>query len=63
VRGVLPRVDALNPTARDGVTIFRIWTKEYSASQAAATLELDSSHMSTAQMLADLARNRITRRR
>jgi len=63
VRGVLPRVDALNPTARDGVTIFRIWAKEYSAAGAAATLELDSSRLSTAHMLADLARNQITRRR
>lgn len=63
VRGVQPRVDALNATARDGVTIFRIWAKEYSAADAAATLELDSSYLTTARMLADLARNRITRRR
>lgn len=63
VRGVLPRIDALNPVARDGVTVFRIWSKEYSVARAAASLELDSSYLNTAQILADLARNRITRRR
>ncbi len=63
VRGILPRPDALNATARDGVTVFRIAASEYSASAAAATLELDSSPPSTARMLADVRQlaDRVTR--
>ncbi|WP_194821314.1 hypothetical protein [Micromonospora sp. S-DT3-3-22] len=53
VRGILPRTDALNPTAsRDGVTIFRIVGSEYRASDAAATLDLDSYAPSTARLIA-----------
>lgn len=62
VRGVLPRVDALNATARDGATVFRVWSREYSTAAAAATLELDSYAPSTARALAD-AKPVITRRR
>ncbi len=65
VRGILPRPDALNATARDGVTTFRIRAAEYRVSDAAATLELDSYAPSTARALADaqtLARYAITRR-
>lgn len=51
VRGVLPRVDALNST-RDGVTIFRIVSVEYRAQDAAAVLELDSYSRSVTQGLA-----------
>jgi hypothetical protein len=42
VQGILPRVDALNATARDGVTIFRVISTEFSSSDGAVTLELDS---------------------
>ncbi|MDP9145668.1 MAG: hypothetical protein M3N43_13430 [Actinomycetota bacterium] len=55
VRGVLPRIDSLNATARDGVTIFRIVSVEYDTSSAAATLELDSYALSTARALATQA--------
>ncbi|GAB3817627.1 hypothetical protein [Micromonospora zhanjiangensis] len=56
VRGILPRPDALNATSRDGVTVFRIVAAEYRASDAAATLDLDSPAPSVPQALADLAR-------
>lgn len=62
VRGVLPRIDALNASARDGVTVFRIWSKEYSANRASAVLELDSYSASTARALAALRRPEIRRR-
>lgn len=54
VRGVLPRVDALNATARDGVTVFRVKTVDYSTRDAAATLDLDSYPLSVSQALAAL---------
>jgi hypothetical protein len=63
VRGILPRVDALNATARDGTTVFRIRACEYRASDAAATLELDSYAPSTARALADLQARPVHRRR
>jgi hypothetical protein len=63
VRGILPRIDALNATARDGVTVFRVWSKEYNAANAAATLELDSYSASTARALAQLKARPNTRRR
>jgi hypothetical protein len=58
VRGVLPRVDALNATARDGVTIFRVVAAEFRASSATATLELDSYPLTVARALAKLAKGR-----
>jgi hypothetical protein len=54
VRGILPRVDALNATARDGVTVFRIVGSEFRASDATATLSLDSYPYSVAGALAQL---------
>ncbi len=42
VRGVLPRVDSLNASARDGVTVFRCVGAEFNASSASCQLELDS---------------------
>ncbi|HEY9418206.1 MAG TPA: hypothetical protein VIQ30_25885, partial [Pseudonocardia sp.] len=56
VRGVLPRPDALNGVSRDGVTIFRIVSSEYRASDGAATLELDSYARTTPRLIADLVR-------
>lgn len=63
VRGILPRVDALNASARDGTTVFKVATHEYSASAAAATLELDSYSLSTARAIADLQRSATFARR
>ncbi|MET7395628.1 hypothetical protein ABZS66_19270 [Dactylosporangium sp. NPDC005572] len=63
VRGVLPRVDALNATARDGVTVFRIVETTYQASTAAATLSLDSYPVTVPRQIAQLQGRRITRRR
>lgn len=56
LRGILPRVDALNATSRDGVTIMRIVGGEYRASDGAGTFELDSYAPSTARALATLQR-------
>lgn len=64
VRGIQPRIDALNATARDGVTIFRIASHEYRVADGAATLELDSYARTTPRLIADLLRRPvITRRR
>lgn len=51
VRGVLPRVDALNATDRDAVTVFRVLSTEYHASDNTCTLELDSYPRSLANQL------------
>lgn len=60
---ILPRPDALNVSDRDGTTTFRIVSSEYSTSDAAAFLELDSYTSSTARALADLRTRPVTRRR
>lgn len=62
VRGILPHADSLNTTTRDGVTVFRVVATEFRASDAAATLELDSYSVSTARALADLAQTSTRRR-
>lgn len=51
VRDVKPRVDALNPTDRDAVTVFRIVAVGYNAAENAATLELDSRPRELAGLL------------
>jgi hypothetical protein len=58
VRGILPRTDALNATARDGVGVFRVVAVEFRASDAAVTLELDSPAPSIARAVADLQAQR-----
>ncbi|MFG3702376.1 hypothetical protein ACGF5C_31515 [Micromonospora sp. NPDC047620] len=63
VRGILPRVDALNASARDGVTVFRIVGGEYRASDGAATLDLDSYANTTPRLLSTLMRRMATFRR
>lgn len=63
VRGVLPRIDALNNSSRDGVTVFRVAAVDFRASDAAATLDLDAYSASTARALADLLNRPQTRRR
>lgn len=55
VGGILPRIDALNPTARDGVTVFKMTAMDYQASAAAAQLELDSYPPTVSRALANLA--------
>lgn len=62
VRGVLPRVDSLNPNARDGVTVFKVVSVDYDSGTASATLELDSYSRTVAQQLANLKNDRIRRR-
>jgi hypothetical protein len=56
VRGVQPRVDALNPTNRDGVTVFRVISVDFNASDGIATLELDSYVRSITRAIADIHR-------
>lgn len=63
VRGILPRQDAINTGNRDGVTVFRIVGCEYSASDGAATLELDSYPASLSAVLAQLTKANRYRRR
>lgn len=63
VRNVLPRIDALNATGRDGVTVFKIASVEFNAGSVSATLELDGYSMTVARAVADLNKNRITRKR
>lgn len=42
LRGVMPRVDGLNATARNGVTVFRVVGVNYEARDASMQLDLDS---------------------
>ncbi len=63
VRGVQPRIDALNATTRDGVTVFRVVGVEFGAGDASATLELDSYPKTTSRAIARLAKRQIKRRR
>lgn len=58
VRGILPRRDSLNPTARDGVTVFKVLSVEYNASENVATLELDTFSRTVSRVLADLTGHR-----
>ena len=53
VRGILPRVDALNPTNRDGVTVFRVISMDFTVSEGQATLELDSYARTIGRLLAE----------
>jgi hypothetical protein len=63
VRGVQPRLDSLNATIRDGVSVFKIAATEYSTQDATATLELDSYSRTVAQAISRLrARRRRSRR-
>ena len=62
VQGVLPRVDALNPVARDGVTVFKIVSTDFSSSSVSAALELDSFSRSVARSLASLKTRRLRKR-
>lgn len=63
VRGVQPRIDALNASDRDGVTVFRIVSREYRAREASAVLELDAPARTMARLVAELKTRPLTRRR
>lgn len=54
VRGILPRLGALNAVARDGVTVFRVVAVEFRAGDASATLELDEPARSVPRLLSVL---------
>ena len=56
VRDVLPRVDALNATARDAVTVFKIVAVDYNADTNTARLELDSQPRTLAGLLSETER-------
>lgn len=45
-------IDALNATARDAVTVFRVVGVEYNAQENVATLELDSKPRTGTNLLA-----------
>jgi hypothetical protein len=62
VRGVRPRVDALNASGNDGATVFRIVSVEYSTSSGQATLELDAYTRTTWRAIAHLMRKRNRKR-
>lgn len=51
VMGVKPRLDALNATTRDAVTIFKIISVDYDAASNTATLELDSQSKALTRLL------------
>jgi len=63
VRSVMPRIDALNATARDGITVFKIAAAEYNAGSGVVSLELDSYPLTVSRAIADLSKRRITRKR
>lgn len=63
VRNVLPRIDTLNATGRDGITVFRVAAVEFNAGSCSATLELDSYPMTVARAVAQLSKRKITRKR
>lgn len=54
VRNVNPDRNALNPTGRDGSSVFRIVAVNYRSSDNSAELELDSDALSTSQSIAAL---------
>lgn len=62
VRGVLPWIDSLNLSDRDGVTVFRVISVEFSAADGAVTLELDSYSRTVARALAKLRARRFRKR-
>jgi hypothetical protein len=64
VRGVESYPDSLNGTGRDGLTVFKVAATSYSASEATATLDLDTYAPSVSRAIAELKwRRPIIRRR
>jgi hypothetical protein len=62
VRGIESYPNALNASSSDGLTVFRIWSKTYSADDDTATLELDSYSRTEINALAALAKRRERKR-
>ena len=62
VRGIEGYPDALNASASDGQTVFRIWAKEYTSETHSARLELDTYPRTTAAALALIAKKRRRKR-
>lgn len=63
VRDVMPRSAGLTATGRDGISVFRIASKEYAAPAASARLDLDTYSLSTARALAEVSKKAKSRRR
>lgn len=66
VRGIQPRMDALNPGNRDGVTVFRVVGHSFDSRSATAQLELDSQPVTLKHVIGQLpalARASLDRRR
>jgi hypothetical protein len=63
VRGVAAYTDSLNSNGRDGLTVFKVAAVSYSASESAATLDLDSYAPSLARAVAKIASRPFVRRR
>lgn len=63
VRGVESYPDSLNASSRDGLTVFKVAATSYSASDAAAELELDTYSPSVARAIAALKKKPPVRRR
>jgi hypothetical protein len=53
VRGILPKPDGLNATARNGVTVFRIVGTNFKARDAAVDLDLDSYQPTLARQVVE----------
>jgi hypothetical protein len=63
LRGVEAYPDSLNNAGRDGASVFRVVSTSFSASDAAATLELDTYAPSVARQIANLSRRTTIGRR
>jgi hypothetical protein len=63
VRGTQPTPDNLNATSRDGATVFRMISTDYSARSSAVDVGLDAFPTSTARQLAELRNAPLTRAR
>ena len=53
LRGASPRVDSLNASDRDGISVFRVVAVDYEQGSNTATLELDSHPVDAARTLAE----------
>lgn len=62
VRGILPNINSLNASARDGVTVFKVVESEYDSGRADAQLALDSPPVTLARQVAALHRRTPKRR-
>ena len=62
MRGIECYPAALNASASDGQTVFRIWAKEYTSETHSARLELDTYPRTTAAALALIAKKRRRKR-